>query len=164
MILETQRLYVRPLEKSDAPRMSEYRNKKEVAKYQSWEHYSPDDALKRICQCLQVQSYYKPRVNYHLAVILKSQDYMIGDLFVDILNKNVFLLGYTLDSEYWSCGYGSEVVEAFCNYMKETYRFKKVLCYVYKNNKRSIHLLQKLGFHKFEESYFYGDIGYSKML
>lgn len=164
MILETPRLYLRPLQETDAYRMSEYRQKVEVAKYQSWKTYSVSTAKKRIQACLTVQDYRKPRTNYHLGIVLKTDDILIGDLFVDVLNKNVFVLGYTLDSTYWSCGYASEMVDAFLHYMHDINHFQKVLCYAYKENERSIHLLKKLGFHKFEESYFYGDVGYSKIL
>lgn len=163
-ILETPRLYLRCLQLTDAMRMSEYRSKKEVAHYQSWKKYSVKDATKRIQQCLKFTSFYLPKTNYHLAVILKDNDIMIGDLFVDVVNEKVFVLGYTLDSVYWSKGYGSEIVEAFCQYMKETYHFQKVICYVYKDNQQSIHLLKKLQFHQFEESYFYHDVGYMKYL
>ena len=163
-ILETPRLYLRRLQWDDAKRMSEYRQKKEVAYYQSWKKYSVKDASKRIEQCLKITSLSQPKTNYHLAVILKENDVMIGDLFIDVANEKAFVLGYTLDSEYWSKGYGSEMVGAFCQYMKENYQFQKVICYVYKDNKRSIHLLKKLQFHKFDESYFYHDEGYIKKL
>lgn len=163
-ILETPRLYLRRLQWDDAKRMSEYRQKKEVAYYQSWKKYSVKDASKRIEQCLKINSLSQPKTNYHLAVILKENDVMIGDLFIDVANEKAFVLGYTLDSEYWSKGYGSEMVGAFCQYMKENYQFQKVICYVYKDNKRSIHLLKKLQFCKFDESYFYHDEGYIKRL
>ncbi len=163
-ILETSRLYLRRLQKDDALRMSEYRQKKEVAYYQSWKKYSLKDASRRIEQCLKMTSLNLPKTNYHLAVILKEEDMMIGDLFVDVANEKVFVLGYTLDSDYWSKGYGSEIVDAFCQYMKKTFQFQKVMCYVYKDNQRSIHLLKKLQFHKFDESYFYHDEGYIKHL
>ena len=113
-ILETSRLYLRRLEVTDAMRMSEYRQKKEVAYYQSWKKYSVKDASKRIQQCLKLTDLNLPKTNYHLAIILKENDQMIGDLFVDVANEKVFVLGYTIDSVYWSQGYGSEIVEAFC--------------------------------------------------
>jgi len=164
MIVETYRLYIRPLNEKDAPAMSHYRNKEEVAKYQTWKHYSLNDALKRIQHCQRIDVYNQPRTDYHLAVVSKQNQQMIGDIFVEIVNRKTFVLGYTLDSEFWSLGYGSEFVGAFIEYMKVTYDMKKVLCYVYPDNDRSIRLLKKLGFHKFEESYFYGDIGYMKKL
>lgn len=164
MILETDRLYLRQLEINDALRMSEYRNKEEVAKYQSWDHYSTDDALKRIQQCQLMKVYNQPKTNYHLAIILKQNDYLIGDLFIEIINRRVFVLGYTLDSDYWSCGYATEIISVFMSYMKQTYQFKKVICYAYVDNTRSIRLLKRLGFMKFDESYYYNDVGYIKRL
>lgn len=164
MILETNRLYLRQLEETDASRMSEYRNKQEVAEFQSWKTYSPDDALRRIRQCLNVKALHLPRTDYHLAIVLKDKDMMIGDLFVEVVNKRVFVLGYTFDSDYWSLGYATEMVSSFCDYMKNEYGFRKVLCYVYYDNMRSKKLLTKLGFRKFDQSYYYNDEGYMKRL
>lgn len=164
MILETERLYLRQLEDNDAQRMSEYRNKQEVAQYQSWKTYSQKDALRRIHQCSFVKSLNQPRSDYHLGIVLKEDGLLIGDIFVEIINKKVFVLGYTLDSTYWSLGYASEIIVAFCEYMKSQYQFKKVLCYVYSDNIRSKKLLRRLHFIKFDESYYYGDEGYMKRL
>ena len=44
MIKETPRLYIRHLLERDANRLVEYRNKEEVARYQSWDHYTYDEA------------------------------------------------------------------------------------------------------------------------
>ena len=164
MILETQRLYLRQLQESDAKRMSEYRCKEEVAKYQSWKKYTIEDAAKRIQHCLTITSFNKPKSDYHLAIILKENDEMIGDLFVEVVNHKVFVLGYTIDSLYWSLGYATEIVSAFLEYMKETYKFKKAICYVYHDNIRSKKLLKKLHFVKFDESYYYDDEGYVKKI
>lgn len=164
MILETERLYLRQLQLDDASRMSEYRNKSEVAQYQSWKTYSYDDAMRRIHQCMLLKSLNQPKSDYHLAIVHKTQNLLIGDLFVEILNARVFVLGYTLDSDYWSKGYASEIVEAFCDYMKSEFHFKKVVCYVYYDNKRSKNLLKKLHFVKFDESFYYNDEGYVKKL
>ncbi|WP_028042996.1 GNAT family N-acetyltransferase [Candidatus Stoquefichus massiliensis] len=164
MILETERLYLRHLQFDDAMRMSEYRNKPEVAEYQSWTTYSKEDAMRRIQQCLLVKSLNQVKSDYHLAIVKKKDNLLIGDIFVEILNAKVFVLGYTLDSDYWSMGYASEMVEAFCQYMKKEYGFKKVMCYVYYDNVRSKKLLKRLHFVKFDESYYYNDEGYVKKL
>jgi ribosomal-protein-alanine N-acetyltransferase len=163
MILETDRLYLRHLQQEDAIRMVEYRNKPEVARYQSWEEYSKEDAKKRIQHCQMLKKDDQPCTDYHLAIV-KKDDYMIGDLFVEIVNRKIFVLGYTLDSDYWSQGYATEIVESFLQYMKNQYGFQKVICYVYPDNKKSIQLLKRLGFMKFEESYYYNDQGYIKKI
>ncbi len=164
IILETKRLYLRQLCEDDAKRMSEYRNKKEVAKYQSWKTYSLKDASRRIQQCMRIEALNTPHTNYHLAFVLKDNHTMIGDLFVDVSQKKTFTLGYTMDSEYWSYGYATEIVSAFIDYMKEEYGFQKVICYIYKRNIRSKKLLLRLNFKKFDESFFYQDEGYMKIL
>lgn len=164
MIIETERLYLRQLQLSDAPIMSAYRSKQEVAQYQSWKTYSVDDASRRITQCLQIKEYNRIGSDYHLGVILKENDLLIGDLFVEVLNKKIFVLGYTLDSQYWSKGYATEIIKPFMQYMKDTYRFKKVVCYVYADNKRSKKLLKRLAFMKFDESYYYDDESYIKKI
>jgi len=164
MILETERLYLRSLEFNDAYRMSEYRSRPEVAQYQSWITYSFNDALKRIEQCQQLTSLHKIKTDYHLAIVLKENNYMIGDLFVEVVKKREFILGYTFDSCYWSNGYAYEMISAFCEHMKCKYGFKKVICYVYKENVRSIRLLRRLHFVKFNESFYYDDEGYMKVL
>lgn len=163
MILETPRLYLRHFQKEDAKRLSEYRNKKEVSYYQTWDHYSEEDAKKRIHHCLMNQEI-KEKGNYQFAIILKDNQQMIGDLFVETNKSKAFVLGYTFDSDYWNQGYATEMIQSFLNYMKDVHHYKKAICYVYKDNVRSVHLLKKLGFKKFSESYFYSDEGYVKEL
>ncbi|MEE0966477.1 MAG: GNAT family N-acetyltransferase [Bacilli bacterium] len=163
MILETPRLYLRHFKEEDAFRLSEYRNKKEVAYYQTWNKYSILDAKRRIAHCLRNPEI-KEKGNYQFAIVLKESHLLIGDLFVETNKSKSFVLGYTLDSDYWNLGFASEIVNEFLEYMKEEYHYQKAICYVYKDNERSLHLLKKLNFKKFSESYFYDDEGYVKVL
>lgn len=164
MIIETDRLYLRKFNLNDASRMSEYRNKSEVAKYQSWHTYSERRAIKRIKELMNKDEFYLPHNDYHLAIVLKETDVIIGDIFVDVINKTTFMLGYTLDSVYWGKGYASEMVNAFIEYMHKEFHFNKVMAYAYTRNIKSINLLKRLGFEKFDESSFFGDVGYMKEL
>ncbi len=100
----------------------------------------------------------------HLAPPATRVPFLIGDLFVETNKSKSFILGYTLDSDYWNQGIASEIVSAFLEYMKNELLYGKAICYAYKDNVRSIHLLKKLGFKKFSESFFYGDEGYVKLL
>ncbi len=163
-ILETSRLYLRTFENNDAYRLSDYRSKTEVAQYQSWDTYSVSDAYRRISTSKEISSFNKVKSNYQLAICLKDNDLLIGDIFVEVFTRKAFVLGYTLDSDYWGQGYASEIIDAFCQYMKGTYKFRKVLCYVYSANKRSIHLLQKLKFKRIAKSKYYGDETYIKFI
>ena len=51
MNIETERLIIKPLTLDDARRFSEYRDKEEVAMYQSWDEYPLNKAINRLEYC-----------------------------------------------------------------------------------------------------------------
>ena len=73
---------------------------------------------------------------------------------------HTFSIGYTLDDVFWNNGFGTEAVLGLLSYMHEEHGFFKCIAYIYKQNEKSRHLLKKIGFKKFDESFFYGDEGY----
>lgn len=163
MELLTKRLIIKDLSLDDMTRFSEYRNKKEVAKYQSWKDYSVKKAKKRISYCLKHP--FKGQIgNYQLGIYLKDNHFLIGDLFIEIDGHTTFTLGYTLDSLYWSQGYASEAIQAMLKYMHEEYKFKICLAHVYEDNDRSVNLLKRNGFVMVNKSWFYQDVLYKKQL
>lgn len=161
--IETARLIIKDLTLDDVERFSEYRNKPEVAKYQSWKDYSLKKAQKRIKYCLD-HPFAGKTGNYQLGIYLKDSDDLIGDLFIEIEGKTTFTVGYTIDSVYWLQGYASEALGALLEYMHKQYDFKMCLAHVYEDNERSIRLLKKLGFEYIHKSWFYQDVLYRKNL
>lgn len=157
--IETQRLIIRELHMDDAKRFSDYRDKKEVAFYQSWWRYPYAKALKRVEYCVN-HPFDGSRGNYQLGVVLKDNNELIGDYFLEVNTSNSITIGYTFDSDYWSCGYAIESMKALLDELKNKYNFKIVLAYVYDDNVRSIRLLKKMGFVQFERSRIMGDIGF----
>lgn len=109
--LETQRLIIRELEIKDAMRLSEYRDKREVAFYQSWWRYPYQKALKRVEYCVK-HPFDGSRGNYQLGVVLKENNILIGDYFLEVLESNSITIGYTFDSDYWQHGYAIESMRA----------------------------------------------------
>lgn len=160
---ETQRLLIRELKISDAKRLSEYRDKKEVAFYQSWWRYPYNRALKRVEYCVD-HPFDGTRGNYQLGVVLKENDVLIGDYFLEVIEPNSITIGYTFDSDYWHYGYASESMKAILQLLKEKYKFKIVFAHVYDDNFRSIRLLESNGFEQYEKSKIMGDIGFKLKL
>lgn len=163
MKIETERLLINNLTLEDAKAFSNYRNKEEVAKYQSWDSYSLKKAIKRIEYCLK-NPFNGELGNYQIGIYLKDTKQLIGDLFIEVSSKTTITLGYTLDSLYWSNGYAYEALEALFNYLKANYAFKICLCHVYEENTRSINLLKKHDFIFIHKSWFYQDLLYRKKL
>lgn len=163
MNIETERLIIKPLTLDDARRFSEYRDKEEVAMYQSWDEYPLNKAINRIEYC-QKHPFHGQIGNYQFGLYLKENNQLIGDIFIEIDGHTTFTLGYTLDSVYWSKGYASEALKSVFKAMHETYSFKICLCHVYEDNIKSIKLLERNGFDKIHKSWFYQDVLYRKML
>ena len=93
-------------------------------------------------------------------ITTKGSQHLIGDLHVEIMAPHTFSIGYTLDDVFWNNGFGTEAVLGLLSYMHEEHGFFKCIAYIYKQNEKSRHLLKKIGFKKFDESFFYGDEGY----
>lgn len=160
---ETQRLLIRELKIPDAKRLSEYRDKKEVAFYQSWWRYPYNRALKRVEYCID-HPFDGTRGSYQLGVVLKENGVLIGDYFLEVIEPNSITIGYTFDSDYWHYGYATESMKAILQLLKEKYQFKIVFAHVYDDNFRSIRLLESNGFEQYEKSKIMGDIGFKLKL
>ena len=157
--LETQRLIIRELEIKDAMRLSEYRDKREVAFYQSWWRYPYQKALKRVEYCVK-HPFDGSRGNYQLGVVLKENNILIGDYFFEVIEPSSITIGYTFDSDYWHHGYATESLRALLTILKDEYYFERVFAHVYNDNYRSIRLLKNMGFVQYEKSILMGDIGF----
>ena len=83
MNIETERLIIKPLTLDDARRFSEYRDKEEVAMYQSWDEYPLNKAINRIEYC-QKHPFHGQIGNYQFGLYLKENNQLIGDIFIEI--------------------------------------------------------------------------------
>jgi len=163
MNIVTKRLVIRDFTEDDAQAWSAYRSKPEVARWQSWDEYTVEDALKRIRWCQSHPFTGRHHDNAHYAVTL-SDGTLIGDVRLESLGFRSVALGYTIDSAYWHQGYGREASAAALYVMKTHYGMRKAMAWIYKRNTRSRALLEALGFKKFSESAVYQDEGYKLRL
>lgn len=98
--LETERLILRPMRVSDAPHMFEYAKDPDVTRYLLWRPH-PDMAHTR-SYLEYLAGRYRLGMHYEWAVILKSEDRMIGTCgfaAVDCPN-NKAEIGYVLNPRY----------------------------------------------------------------
>ena len=93
-------------------------------------------------------------------MVLKENNYLIGDYFLEVIETSSITIGYTFDSDYWHQGYATESLRVLLDVLKNDYNFKSVFAHVYNDNYRSIRLLEKLGFSQYERSLLMGDIGF----
>jgi RimJ/RimL family protein N-acetyltransferase len=109
--LASKRLTLRRLDRNDAGALCAYRSLPEVARYQSWEFFGPDDATTLI----NSQSGHEPGIGgtwFQLAIVETSTNRMIGDCGIHCIQSDsrLFELGITLAPEAQGRGYAIETI------------------------------------------------------
>lgn len=74
----TPRLLLRRLQRGDADSLCSYRSLPEVARYQSWESFGPDDATRLIEDQLNREPGV-PGTWFQVAIVEKATERMVGD-------------------------------------------------------------------------------------
>jgi len=147
---ETQRLLLRPLEKTDAERMFLLDSNPDVMQYVGQTtHTKPEESLMVIEMILS--QYEKNRIGRY-AVIEKKSGLLIGWSglkFIDYeINgfQNFYEIGYRFLPEFWGKGYATESGKGFVDKAFNESNIKELFAYAHSENTDSHHVLKKLGF------------------
>ena len=145
MKLETERLILRDFVKGDWPRVLEYQSDPLYLRYYEWTERTPKAVQEFVGWFLdhQVQ---EPRIKYQLAVVLKSNNQLIGNCGIrmdktDTLAANI---GYELDPKHWNHGYATEAAHAIVDFGFSNFDLHRVWSWCVADNLGSAHVLEKL--------------------
>jgi RimJ/RimL family protein N-acetyltransferase len=158
LILETNRLLLRPLELSDAEPMFAMDNNPNVHKY-LWQ--KPTQTIEETIRIIEfVRGQYERNNIGRFATILKETGEFIGwtgikfvDDHVENGNTNFYDYGYRLNEKFWNKGYATESSIAWLDYGFNQMNIDKMNAYTHHDNGASNHILQKVGMN-FMEDYF----------
>ena len=148
MIIETQRLILRPFTESDAADVLEYLKETEVNCFASMKLNSLDEAraeIKKRCG----------ETEYYFAITLKDTGKVIGEIDSypetgeqlpdENYPKDTFFPCWMLNKEYQDKGYAYEAAHAFFDYLFREKGARRIYAYTDDYNKSSQHLCEKLG-------------------
>ncbi len=139
VLLETNRLRLRYFEEKDLDVFVEYRNNEEWMIHQTFKGKSKEEFRNILLSPFYIDQ------GSQLAVCLKDKDNLIGDLYVE-KNECELFIGYTIHPLYSKKGYAYEIVKAFIDYLFTNYPDCKIIAETDLTNIPSINLLQKLKF------------------
>lgn len=144
--LETERLYLRPFELSDAKAMFEgWTSDPEVSRYLTWTTHEDIGMTKALLE-KWIADYEKPeRLNF--AIVLKEEGRLIGG--IDVVGylggvKGIPVIGYNLARAYWNKGYMSEACRCLLDYLFSK-GYAKVRIDAFTENKASRRVIEKCG-------------------
>jgi len=150
LILETERLLLRPMELSDAEAMFAMDSNPLVHKY-LWQ--KPSQNIEEIIKVIEyLQKQYRENNIGRFAAILKETGEFIGWTGIKYINDHVengntnfYDYGYRLDEKFWSKGYATEASIAWLDYGFKQMKIDKMNAYTHSENGASNHILQKVG-------------------
>lgn len=157
LLLETNRLLLRPLELYDAEDMFAMDSNPEVHKY-LWQ--TPAQHIDEVIKVIDyVRSQYLKNNIGRFATIVKETGEFIGwtgikfvDDHVENGNTNFYDYGYRLNEKFWNKGYATEASKAWLDYGFNQMKIDKMNAYTHSENGASNHILEKVGM-KLMENY-----------
>ncbi len=155
--LETDRLLLRPFEKSDAEALFDMDKNPEVHNY-LWQ--KPLTDIQEVYDYIEmVQKQYRDHNIGRFSAIIKETGELIGWTGIKYVtghvengNTNFFDYGYRLNQKFWNKGYATEASKAWLKHGFNEMKIDKINAYTHAKNGASNHILQKVGM-KFMEDY-----------
>jgi RimJ/RimL family protein N-acetyltransferase len=148
MILETDRLILRPLRIEDTSPLFTYRSDSETNKYQGWIPKTMEEVADFIIR--NPKQFNLPETWFQLALTEKKNETFIGDIGVHFFgkeNKQVEL-GCTLNKKYQNKGYATEALTKVIDCLFLDLKKHRIITSIDPQNTDSIRLVERIGFRK----------------
>lgn len=150
VLLKTDRLTIGPLLPDDAPTLAHYRQLTEVARYQSWTHFSEQDARELIA-AMQKSDPWVLDSWYQMGIRLLNSAQLIGDIGIRRrLNGPSYdaEIGYSLDPAFQRQGYMREALRSLIPWVQRQLYVRRMTASLDPRNEASARLLSALGFRR----------------
>ena len=148
MKLETKRLVLRDIKKSDAESIQRNINNIKVSQYLLVVPfpYAKSDAEWWVNHCEEKQRE-NPRTSYELGIVIKPGKEVVGGAGLSQVNftEGSAHIGYWLAEEYWRQGYVSEAAKRLIEFAFEDLGLDKIIIPVFAENEGSNALAKKVG-------------------
>ena len=149
LLIETERLLLRPFEQTDLYEFHEYASVEDVGEMAGWKHHETVEQTQEI-----LDRFIEEKKTF--AIVLKENNKVIGSLGVEKYGMEEALtefdnykgreIGYVLSKDYWGRGIMPEAVHAVIDYLFNDLDLDFLICGYYDFNKQSKKVQEKCGF------------------
>lgn len=148
-ITEAERIYIRDFETTDFDAVHEYAMLPDFSQFEVWGPNAELDTRKFIETTIE-QSKYTPRFVYEMAIILKSDQHLIGSIRLgrETEDSCVASLGYAINPKFQGKGYATEATRALIKFGFKTLNLLVIYASCDTRNIASQKVLEKSGMHR----------------
>ena len=149
VILETERLILRPWKLDDLDDLFEYAKNPDVGPRAGWSfHKNKEESLEILKRFLEDKKTFAVVYKENNKVIgsLGLEKYGLEDKLLEFFEYQGREIGYVLSKDYWGKGLMPEAVKAVINYCFNELNFDFLLCGYYDFNSQSKRVQEKCGF------------------
>ncbi|MFS3912952.1 GNAT family N-acetyltransferase [Bacillus australimaris] len=142
---KTNRVVIRQFDRQDIEPFYQYRANPSIAKFQSWENYTYEEA-ESFVQHQMTQKPNQPGSWFQYAIALSESNQLIGDCAIHTLDSEprIVEIGFTLAPEYQGMGYIHEALNSILEYIFMTLNKHKIIAFTDVRNEKSIRVLERL--------------------
>lgn len=154
---ETERLVARAMVPGDVAAFAAYRADPAVARYQSWDAYTREQAAELVSAMADLRPGL-PGEWYQLALEDRASEELVGDLAscVDEDEHRAMEIGFTLDPRHQGQGYGAEAVRGLLSYAFGELGMHRLYAVTDAENASAAALLTRVGFR--QEAHFRSNV------
>lgn len=148
--IETKRLVLIGLKENHADAVVGFRQQQEVYQY----FKNPKKITLEEHLHWYRNNYLQDGSRYDFVISLAEEEHtIIGTCGISDLNtkEKTMEVSYLLSPQYRGNGYAREAIEALINYGKGLWHIKEVMAVVHKENEKSLHFIENMGFLKKQE-------------
>jgi ribosomal-protein-alanine N-acetyltransferase len=143
---KTERLLLRDFKPDDWSALHDVESRADVAQYQSFEPRTPEESRAYVAAASE-EANQNPRKTYDLAVMLDSEDLLIGRCGLGLTDANLTegMLWYTIHPSHWGRGYATEGARGLLDFGFAELCLHRIWADCDPANVASVRVLEKLG-------------------
>jgi RimJ/RimL family protein N-acetyltransferase len=145
-VIQMERLMLRDFEKEDWRSVQNYASDPEVVRYMDFGPNTEQESRNFIRRSLAQQKE-RSRDNFTLAIVLKTEDKLIGGCGIYVTNRNnrEGYIGYVLNRNFWRHGYATETARGLLKFGFNELKLHRIFATCDAENVASAHVLEKSG-------------------
>lgn len=151
-IFQTERMFVRPLRKTDIDNFKLLLDHPKVKRYTDGTEIRLEEGEKDFEKLLTL-SRAKNKDFWVWAVVRKDDRKFLGTCAVIKTGEEEHEIGYRLFDEFWGRGYGHEIAEALVDFCHTEMNLENIKAYVDSTNRASVRILGKTRLNFLKEVY-----------